>query len=109
MENLEDGFFDIYKKLIEDISNNTDHREKQVGDKVKIWDGSGNVDNKGKHRYGIDPLFKNFGIVSEVGCNKLYKDRISGSEYTLDLQVYFPDQDIYVWTCSEFAQLSDFQ
>ena len=103
-----DDLFEQMENLFNKISSNTDHREKCVGDKVKIWDGSANVDNKGKSRHGIDPLFKQYGIVSDINCNKPFLG-VEDTQEILDIAIYFPDADKTVWTKSEFVQLSDFE
>ena len=107
--NNQEEFFNFYKELLSEIERNTDHREKQIGDEARIWDGSANVDTKGKSRAGIDPLFKKRAIVSEIDCNfKLKIYHPEQRDEILDIQLYFPDDDIYVYTKSQFVQLKDF-
>ncbi len=113
-EEQEKKMMDLYLKIVEDIERNTDHREKVVGDKVRVWDGSNNVDNKGRARTGIDPLFKNeTAIVADVNCEKKLNKRgyagIEDRAEILDVELYFPDSDITVWTKSGHIQLLDFQ
>ena len=100
-------------KCFESIQRNTDHREKIVGDKVKVWDGSANVDNKGRSRNGNDALFENeTAILVRDDCEKkIIKSLplIGESEETLDCELYFPDSDITVWTKKKYLQLADFQ
>lgn len=111
------------RKMIEEIelivSENIDERDKEVGDRIRIWDGSGNKDKKtGEKRYGVDPLFQNYNaIVIETGCNVYadndpYKnihiragvwDRMN---YHLDLLVAYPTgEEIYV--ASKFVKIVD--
>ena len=58
-------------KILEEISKHKDDRIKVVGDRVKVWDGSANIDKEtGQCRAGIDPLFENNdAIIIEVDCN----------------------------------------
>jgi len=101
------------------VAENMDEREKVVGDRIMIWDGSGNKDKKtGEKRYGVDPLFQNNkAIVIATGCdvyadNDPYRDMHirSGVDhlmgYHLDLLVaYQTGEEIYV--ASKFVKIVD--
>lgn len=90
------------------IDANKDERVKSIGDRVKIWDGSGNVDKvTGIKRDGIDPLFKNVGIVIETDCERTLVPSLPWeSEKHLDLLIVFPDGE-EVYTSSNFVQIID--
>jgi hypothetical protein len=90
------------------IDANKDDRVKSIGDRVKIWDGSGNVDKvSGIKRDGIDPLFKNIGIVIETNCERTLVPALPWeSEKHLDLLIVFPDGE-EVYTSSRFVQIID--
>lgn len=111
---MEDEFFKLFINLMNHIESNTDHREKKVGDYVRVWDGSANVDNLGRSRHGIDPLFKQKAILVMDDCEKkitkrqflLNKNEI---EEILDCELFFPESGITVWTKKQFLQLADFQ
>jgi len=113
MEDPNEDLFAFMSKVIREIESNTDHREKCIGDKARVWDGSANVDDKGKSRSGIDPLFRKTAIVSDVNCNKKFLKRgyagVEDSEEILDIELYFPDEDRKVWTKSRYVQLEDFE
>jgi len=101
-------------KLMNSIESQTDHREKFAGDKVKVWDGSANVDNKGRSRSGIDPLFKNeTAILVRTDCDKKMNKRNyfgeEDREEVLDCEIYFPGSDVTVWTKLKYLQLADFE
>ena len=100
-------------KIMSHIESQTDHREKISGDRVKVWDGSANVDNGGHARSGIDPLFqKETAILVRTDCDrKIIKKRClaEDKEEVLDCEIYFPDSDITVWTKKEYLQLADFK
>lgn len=62
--------YELLRDIEITIAANTDNRTKEIGDKVKVWDGSANMDKHSKlHRAGIDPLFENIGIIIEKDCN----------------------------------------
>lgn len=95
------------------IAQNKDDRTKEIGDRVKVWDGSGNVDKvTGKHRYGIDPLFNNTAIVVETGCNIEYRDKSMSMLLrkdwfkVCDLLLAFPSGEL-VYCSSEFVKRVD--
>lgn len=101
--------FEVMKK----IENNTDHREKKPGDKVRVWDGSANVDNKGRSRSGVDPLFNQVAILVKDDCDKRIR-KLSffnepDGEETLDCELYFPESELTVWTKKQYLQLADFE
>ena len=119
----EDSVTEHAKRMIDEIglviSDNLDEREKVIGDRVMIWDGSGNKDKRtGEKRWGIDELFKNNkAIVIETECD-VYADNhpheqihiragVSGQiRYHLDLLVAYPSgEEIYV--ASKFVKIVD--
>lgn len=87
----------LISEVKEIIELNQDNRTKEVGDKVKVWDGSGNIDKTtGEHRSGIDPLFTNTAIVIETGCKIIDSDPIMNKvlqkncDRVCDLLLAFP-------------------
>jgi hypothetical protein len=103
MENINDDkdlkitIQSFIEQIQEIIQKNKDERTKEIGDKVIIWDGSYNVDkNTGKHRFGIDKLFANEGMVIETNCTFTYVDKLLNNEINLDLLVRFETgEEIY--------------
>lgn len=63
----------------------------KVGDIVKIYDGSYNIDKKtGEERNGIDPLFmNNYCKVVEIDCNKWDNGVVEGVYVQTDLLLEF--------------------
>lgn len=94
-------------EILGTIEANKDDRVKELGDRVKVWDGSGNKDkNTSKQRSGIDPLFiKNEAIVIETDC-KVEIRGILNTTYLLDLLLKFPTGE-EVYCCSEFVKRVD--
>ena len=87
------------KRIKEIIDENKDDGEKVVGDKVWVWDGSYNRDkNTGKHRSGIDPLFKEMAIIIETGC-EVEEINCLGKEIKLDLLLHF-EEDVEIYCSS---------
>lgn len=94
------------------IAANEDDRNKEIGDRVVIWDGSSNIDKNTKEkRCGIDPLFKdNSGIVIENNCKIIYSDefqnRILQGNYDkiCDLLIKFPSGE-EIYCSSKFVRI----
>lgn len=89
-------------ELSEIIKDNTDNRVKDVGDIVKIWDGSYNQDkHTGEIRNGINLLFESNAIVIEKDCKifggvKEFEKRLGFKEKNLDLLLKFPSgEEVY--------------
>lgn len=102
--------FNLLKEINAKIAENRDERVKQVEDRIKIWDGSGNKDKTTLvKRSGIDPLFENSAIVIETNCNETMdnvKNNYFPASYDLDLLVVFPD-NTQVYVASKFVKIID--
>lgn len=63
------------------------------GDEIEIWDGSYNEDINGKHRSGIDSLFKNnTAKIIAINTGKIHTVRVFDEfKITLNLLVKFPN------------------
>ena len=89
---------DLKAMIMKDINANKDDRLKSVGDRVKVWDGSANIDkNTQEHRSGVDPLFKDHtAIVIETGCHVVITEQVI-SDYICDILLKFPNgEEVYV-------------
>lgn len=94
------------------IALNKDDRKKEIGDRVIVWDGSGNIDkHTNKSRYGIDPLFKNNqAIVIAINCeavssNPMLNRHIGRNcDKLCDLLLKFPSGE-EVYCSSEFVRI----
>lgn len=103
-----DHILELYQSIKKKIESNTDNRIKDVGDRVKVWDGSGNVDKKtNKKRFGIDILFEQESIIIETGC-KIYSEKthVTKDGYLCDLLLRFPGGE-EVYCSSEFVKRID--
>jgi len=108
IKNKDDDFFkkllNLKNKIEKKIKENEDFEPFIVGDRIKVWDGSYNIDKFTKQcRHGIDELFtNNIGIVIETGCNKIYSDEILKSmivnykDEILDILISINDAKIYI-------------
>lgn len=102
---MEEELLKHIQYLQEIIAANIDHRTKEIGDRVIVWDGSGNLDKDTlKHRRGIDPLFSNTAIVIKTNCNVLYED--GEFQKRLDLLLVFPNGE-HVYTHSDYVKIVD--
>ncbi len=89
------------------IRQNKDDRNKEIGDRVLVWDGSYNVEkDNGIHRTGIDPLFKQTAIVIATDCNYKYREELLDMDITLDLLLKF-DTGEEIYTKSEMVKRID--
>lgn len=105
--------FDLIRILEQDIALNTDNRIKSIGDKVKVWDGSGNQDkNTGECRSGINSLFEQEAIVIEDNLNIMgglneWEIKMGVLDFQkLDLLLKFPSGE-EVYCSSKFVQRID--
>ena len=98
----------IRDNIMAKIKKEKDDRVKEVGDRVKIWDGSGNHDkNTKEHRYGIDELFKSEGIVIACGLSVPSISKYDHeTKYIFDLLIKFPNGE-EVYTNSKFVKRTD--
>lgn len=95
-------------KIQAEILEKQDLRTKEVGDRVKIWDGSGNHDkNTKEHRYGIDELFKSEAIVIATGLSvSNIREYDFQPKYNLDVLLRFPNGE-EVYTMSSCISRTD--
>ncbi len=89
---------------------NSDDKKKEIGDRVVVWDGSGNIDKNTKvKRWGIDKLFKSEAIVIAIN-QSIYTQRneiqikMGLESYLLDLLIVFPTGE-EVYTASQFVRI----
>ena len=89
------------------IRQNKDDRNKEIGDRVLVWDGSYNEEKDSKtHRTGIDPLFQQTAIVIATDCNYKYREELLDMDITLDLLLKF-DTGEEIYTKSEMVKRID--
>lgn len=98
----------LQELMLSEMNSKNDNRTKVVGDKVRVWDGSYNIDDNGVDRPDIEPLFEDEAIVIEIGCDKKVEG-LDDDIKTLDLRLNFPKYNINLWTASMFVQLIDFE
>ncbi len=107
--------FDDAKQMLaiiqKEINANLDKRNKEIGDKVLVWDGSYNIDkNTSIKRSGIDPLFKTEAIVIETNCKIIFKvDQLffeKRDDEVLDVLLKFPTGE-EVYTNSRLIKRTD--
>ena len=95
--NIREQMLELRGKLLAEIALHQDDREKIIGDRVKVWDGSCNIDKRtGEFRSGIDPLFEdNDGIIIQTDCNIEFKPFSTYSK-VCDVLIRFPDgEEVY--------------
>lgn len=89
------------------IRQNKDDRNKEIGDRVLVWDGSYNEEKDSKtHRTGIDPLFQQTAIVIATDCNYIYHEELLDMDIVLDLLLKF-DTGEEIYTKSEMVRRID--
>ena len=110
MEEFEMPKFNNFEDLQSNIDNailalhkwrnkHMDNRVKEVGDRVKVWDGSYNKDYHTEiSRQGVSLLFKETAIVIETNCKEelnigtfSYGDQSEEITEPLDLLLAFPN------------------
>jgi hypothetical protein len=64
------------------IAENRDDRPKEVGDRVKVWDGSSLTDIHGNERYVIEPPFtiREYFIVISIHQDEMYRDEYEANQ-----------------------------
>lgn len=106
MKSKMESLFNVMSRAAAVMSENTDPRRKEVGDRVIVWDGSANRDVvSGHRRHGNDPLFQNEAIVIEAGCTELdyFMENVA---FVMDILLQFPTGE-RVYTCSRFVKRVD--
>jgi len=109
----EDSLHDLamLRSLIEaEILSNTDSREKEVGDRVILWDGSSIVDQLGKKHLAIDDnIDGKVFIVVEKSVFPGFWEPLINKMYENDLKVVsVEDPSLILYTHSSRVQLEDF-
>lgn len=87
------------------IAMKSDGIVKKVGNKVIVHDGTANRDKDGVSRNGIDPLFKEAGVVIEDSLELEFEwKRLDvRTVYLMDILVRFPGGE-EVYTCSNMTR-----
>lgn len=98
-------------RLEQEIAENRDNRVKEVGDRIKVWDGSSLTDIHGNERYIIDPPFtvREYFIVVSTGQKEMVRDEIVDVVYEeiQDLVIVDPETEEKFRVSSEGVKIID--
>lgn len=94
------------------IASNSDERPKEVGDKIRLWDGSSLLDEQRVWRNIHEPAIKGklFIVVEKGQWAGPDMFTLDGRNWANDLKIVsLEDKSLVLYTNSQFVQLEDFK
>jgi len=100
---------EMREQVREEIEKNDDPREKTVGDKIIVWDGSYFTDKDGNDKLIVDEDIKSIPYFIVIGTNQktITKSSFLEEEVNQDLLIVDPKTNKEYRTCSYCVKLLD--
>jgi hypothetical protein len=99
----------MYNEVLKEIEANNDSREKTIGDKVEVWDGSYFTDEKGNRILITSEKIESipYFIVVDTNQKTTTKILLLGDDKVQDLLIVDPKTNNKYRTCSECVKILD--